>query len=72
MDNQFSFMVSANVTQEIIELAPGYTNEKIIEGLQSGDMATSIVNGEVLNLINGEVVAKVINVDCDGEFEDFN
>lgn len=67
----FIFDVQARITQEITEVAPGYTEDQIIEGLISGDMATSLVNGEVINLINMELAGKVETVDCDGEFNDF-
>lgn len=67
----FEFNANTRIVQEITELAPGYTFERIIEGLQSGDMATSLVSGEIINLINGELAGRVKTVESDGEYEDF-
>ena len=67
----FTFDVQARVTQEIVELFGAYTEDQVIDGLISGDFATSLVNGEVINLINGDLAAKVSTEDVDGEFNDF-
>lgn len=67
----FEFTTTTRIVQEITELAPGYTFERIMEGLIIGDMATSLVNGEIINLLNGELAGKVQTIESDGEYENF-
>ena len=67
----FEFYANTRIVQEITELAPDYTFERVLEGLKTGDMATSIVSGEIINLINGELAARAKNVESSGEYEDF-
>ncbi len=67
----FEFNANTRIVQEITEVALGYTFQQIIEGLQEGTFATSLSNGELLDLETMEVAAKVVTVESTGEYNDF-
>jgi hypothetical protein len=66
---ELSFSVQGYVKQIIEIVDPKYTPKKILKGLQQGTIYTTIQeDGNVEIIKNGHVVGKVVNVDNECEY----
>jgi hypothetical protein len=69
---ELSFLVSGHVKQTIEIRDPKYTPEKIVKGLSKGTIVTTIQEGGNMELLkNGHVIGKVVNVDNQCEYFDY-
>jgi hypothetical protein len=67
-----SFSVQGHVKQTIEIVSPKYTPKKILKGLNDGTIITTIQEGGSVEFVrDGHVIGKVVNVDNQCEYFDY-
>lgn len=72
MDAKITFSAQGSITQTVKITDPGYTPERLVKELDSGELITTVqANGTVDVTASGKVVASVIDVANELEYYDF-
>lgn len=69
-----NFLVSGDITQEVIIIDKKYTPKSIIKGLNSGKLITTIFGdeGEITTWKSGKVIARVTVTEANLEYSEYD